>query len=233
MDTQTRIQTYPGLYRSQAEAAFRADAAQAAAHGWYPVAQQWTGTDLVVSYAYGQRARWTAPPGAAIDPNPPQLMWGSPAPGVTGGMSTATRVVLGATGIGLATLAVMLLLGVGPFGPDRRTIPLGDIRPYAPDATAVLDGAWHIPYPETSCADWNSRMDAGQRWAMAGDLLAGYHADARLGAPNEIDIAAFALGITAACSNPEGDPSLDGFKVPDLASVLFMLLQEDELPPQA
>jgi hypothetical protein len=65
MDPQTRTQTYPGLFRSQAEEAFRRDAADAAAHGWYPTGQRWDGQALVVTYAYGAPA---TPPGAWSNP---------------------------------------------------------------------------------------------------------------------------------------------------------------------
>ena len=56
MDGQTRTKSYPGLFRSQAEEAFRRDAAEAVGHGWQPTAQQWNGLDLVVTYTYGPPA---------------------------------------------------------------------------------------------------------------------------------------------------------------------------------
>jgi len=65
MNGQTRTQTYPGLFQSQAEDAFRRDAAEAAQHGWFPTSQHWNGQALVVTYAYGPQPanRWGAPVG--------------------------------------------------------------------------------------------------------------------------------------------------------------------------
>jgi hypothetical protein len=77
MNAQTRTQSYPGTFRSQAEDSFRVDAADAARHGWFPVDQRWDGQALHVSYHFGQPVeRWAAPAGA----QPPSPAYGLPAP---------------------------------------------------------------------------------------------------------------------------------------------------------
>jgi len=55
MAERTRVLAYEGLYRSQAEERFHADAAEAARHGWYPTAEQWMNGTLVVTYAPSKR----------------------------------------------------------------------------------------------------------------------------------------------------------------------------------
>jgi len=57
MAEQIRVQVYEGLYRSQSEDYFEADATEAAKHGWFPTGQTWTGSRLTVSYAYRTRSR--------------------------------------------------------------------------------------------------------------------------------------------------------------------------------
>ncbi len=76
----TRVQVYEGLYRSQADELFRADAAEAARHGWRAVDEgRWNGEQLSVTYVHdgpgrkgGQRhaAEPAKPPAAAGDAKP-------------------------------------------------------------------------------------------------------------------------------------------------------------------
>ena len=61
MAEQTRVLAYDGLYRSQAEDRFQADAVEAARYGWYPTTEQWLGGTLVVTYAHGKGPRRAAP----------------------------------------------------------------------------------------------------------------------------------------------------------------------------
>ena len=48
----TRVQVYDGLYRSQADERFEADAAEAARHGWRAVDGRWNGEQLAVTYVH-------------------------------------------------------------------------------------------------------------------------------------------------------------------------------------
>jgi hypothetical protein len=48
----TRVQVYDGLYRSQADERFEADAAEAARHGWRAVEGRWNGEQLAVTYVH-------------------------------------------------------------------------------------------------------------------------------------------------------------------------------------
>lgn len=53
MKRPTRVQVYEGLYRSQADELFRADAAEAARHGWRAVDEgRWNGEQLAVTYVH-------------------------------------------------------------------------------------------------------------------------------------------------------------------------------------
>ena len=53
MKRPTRVQVYEGLYRSQADELFQADAAEAARHGWRAVDEgRWNGEQLAVTYVH-------------------------------------------------------------------------------------------------------------------------------------------------------------------------------------
>lgn len=53
MKRPTRVQVYEGLYRSQADELFQADAAEAARHGWRAVDEgRWNGEHLAVTYVH-------------------------------------------------------------------------------------------------------------------------------------------------------------------------------------
>lgn len=56
MKRPTRVQVYEGLYRSQADELFQADAAEAARHGWRAVDEgRWNGEHLAVTYVHEGR----------------------------------------------------------------------------------------------------------------------------------------------------------------------------------
>jgi hypothetical protein len=57
MAQQPRVRSYEGLYRSQANDLFRADAVDAARHGWYPATEEWLHDTLVVTYERGKGPR--------------------------------------------------------------------------------------------------------------------------------------------------------------------------------
>jgi hypothetical protein len=53
MKRPTRVQVYEGMYRSQADELFQADAAEAARHGWRAVDEgRWNGESLAVTYVH-------------------------------------------------------------------------------------------------------------------------------------------------------------------------------------
>jgi hypothetical protein len=77
MNDETKIETYSGFYRSQAEDRFRVDATHAAAQGWKPISQWWNGTQLSVTYARPDGHRPPMPPPAhspAQAPSPTPLV---------------------------------------------------------------------------------------------------------------------------------------------------------------
>jgi hypothetical protein len=104
MAEQTRVRVYEGLYRSQSEDLFEADATEAAGHGWFPTDQAWTGSRLTVAYAYRTRTRR--------------------APKVDGRQRTLPlwmRVVYWAVVLGTVTAAILLLIVVlATLGLDDR-----------------------------------------------------------------------------------------------------------------
>ncbi len=65
MPQQPRVRSYEGLYRSQANDLFRADADEAARHGWYPATEEWLHGTLVVTYERGKGPRPSPGSGAS------------------------------------------------------------------------------------------------------------------------------------------------------------------------
>ncbi len=62
----TRVQVYEGLYRSQADERFEADAAEAARHGWRAVEGRWNGEQLAVTYVH-EGPGWNRKQPKAVD----------------------------------------------------------------------------------------------------------------------------------------------------------------------
>ena len=87
MTTETRTQRYEGLYPSQVQEAYAADARQAAASGWYPTGEQWIGQTLVVTYAPRPATPSTVTVSTPTEPTPT-------AP--RGGMPRVALVIVGA-----------------------------------------------------------------------------------------------------------------------------------------
>jgi hypothetical protein len=68
MSAPTRVRTYDGIVESQAEVVFRADAAEAARHGWSATDRRWDGTQLRVVYTRTEPAPAPGPgPGPVVD----------------------------------------------------------------------------------------------------------------------------------------------------------------------
>ena len=62
----TLVQVYDGLYRSQADERFEADAAEAARHGWRAVDGRWNGEQLAVTYIH-EGPSWNRKQPKAVD----------------------------------------------------------------------------------------------------------------------------------------------------------------------
>jgi hypothetical protein len=62
----TRVQVYDGLYRSQADERFEADASEAARHGWRAVEGRWNGEQLAVTYVH-EGPGWNRKQPKAVD----------------------------------------------------------------------------------------------------------------------------------------------------------------------
>src|SRR5262245_17587210 len=114
---QTRtVKTYEGLFESQAQDRFRAEATEAAPHGWHPVDEHWNGQVLTVTYEHR--------PG-------PAAVAASAQAGVTeDGPSTPTRTARGWAKVTLGALASMMalvlvtLVGASVYKPSPSTAPV-------------------------------------------------------------------------------------------------------------
>jgi hypothetical protein len=114
-------------------------------------------------------------------------------------------------------------------------VPLEDIRPYVPQATAPsaqckYDQTWTVSYGEATCRDWRTRMDAHQRWVMAGDMLFAMRRgdDPDVGITSDLAIDAFASGLTNACTSPDGSgqATFDRLEVAEVAVLLYAMIRE-------
>jgi len=102
-----RTQRYEGLFQSQTQEQFEADARSAAEHDWYPKSEKWTGATLFVEYEHdpGRRLKAAAANAAAqaapkdLDPDR------DPA-------SRKRRVML-LVGAGIAIVAILVVTMVG------------------------------------------------------------------------------------------------------------------------
>jgi hypothetical protein len=209
MDGQTRTKSYPGLFRSQAEEAFRRDAAEAVAHGWQPTAQQWNGLDLVVTYTYGPPAPIAQPTAPMVPPLPPPARRDSPWPMI--GAITAL-VALGA----ITGLAVS---GQSPFGSESKGAPSATARPYVPPANGGAAGQAGAVSGGT-CHDWDARLDEHQRHTMSVELLSGFRRDDGMepATPPDDDVFLMSGILDAMCA----EPGNAGQSVEAMASLIWM-----------
>ena len=125
-----RTQRYDGLFPSQTQELFDADARSAAEHDWYPVSETWQGSTLFVVYAQdpGRGTRTTTPSPAAKPANGPTgatgptPATGAPAPegaDVAGGARAALMKLATGFAAGTAMVAALALLMVGWNSWDR------------------------------------------------------------------------------------------------------------------
>ncbi len=212
MDVQTRTKSYPGLFRSQAEEAFRLDAVEAVAHGWQPTAQHWNGTDLVVTYTSGLPIPVAPPPAPPAEPVQTPARRDSPWPMVG---AVAALVALGAiTGIAVS--------GQGPFGGQPPVDQPGRIVPYvppvndegsAPDAQAATDDG-------TSCRDWDTGLSDQRRFAMSEAFLTTFRREdgQEPATPPDEDVYLMMGILDAMCA----DPGTADQPVAAIASLVWM-----------
>ena len=108
MKRSTRVQVYEGLYRSQADERFEADATEAAKHGWRPVEGFWNGEELSVTYVHGG-PDWQRRTPIEIRAKPPR---------------SRARTLVRAAVLLLVTLGTVLAIAlVAGIGDIRRLIP--------------------------------------------------------------------------------------------------------------
>jgi hypothetical protein len=126
MKRPTRVQVYEGLYRSQADELFRADAAEAARHGWRAVDEgRWNGEQLAVTFVH--EPGWKG--GLRRRPEPPKP---APTEPDTKGRPSRARRYAGAlaqSAVFLALLAAVIIAIIGV----ALIADVGNIREMAED----------------------------------------------------------------------------------------------------
>jgi len=208
MDARSKTKSYPGLFRSQAEEAFRRDAVEAIAHGWQPTAQQWNGVELVVTYTYG--------PPAPVAPPPAPAPIAGPAPDRQDSRWPMIGAIVALVSLGAITgLAVS---GLGPFGSESRSAP-ADVRPFVPPANVGNDGQAGAG-SGTSCRDWGSRLDDQRRHAMSAELLNLFRREqgTEPASPPDEDVLLMMGILDAMCA----EPGNAGASVGAMASLVWM-----------
>lgn len=123
----TRVQVYDGLYRSQADERFEADAAEAARHGWRAVEGRWNGEQLAVTYVH-EGPGWNRKQPKAEDFGP------KPDKAAANPKATRRRVrrYAGALVQGVVFVALLAAVIVAIFG-VALIADVGDIREMAKD----------------------------------------------------------------------------------------------------
>jgi hypothetical protein len=136
-----RTQRYEGLFQSQTQEQFQADARTAAEHDWYPKSEKWTGSTLFVEYEHdpGRRTRAAAaarppaqPNARAVDPDRDQP---------TG---RKRRMLLG-VGVALALVSLVVVTMVGSQLMGRS--PAGGARAGGDIATTPAGAAIPVTSP--------------------------------------------------------------------------------------
>ncbi|MET0772409.1 MAG: hypothetical protein ABWZ82_04935 [Candidatus Limnocylindrales bacterium] len=209
MDTHAKTKSYPGLFRSQAEEAFRRDAVEAVAHGWQPTAQQWNGIELVVTYTYG--------PPAPVAPPPVESPISARAPARKDSPVPMIGAIVALVALGAITgLAVS---GQGPFGAESRGGAPASVRSFIPPANVGGGGQADVE-TGTSCHDWGTRLDDQRRYAMAGELLSMLRREEGIEpATPPVEDVDLMMGIIDAMCSERGN---EGASVGAIASLVWM-----------
>jgi hypothetical protein len=128
MKRPTRVQVYEGMYRSQADELFQADAAEAARHGWRAVDEgRWNGEQLAVTYVHepgwkGGLRRKPEPPKPTSSSTPAQ-----PSPSRARRLASAfvhTTVLLALlAAVVVAIIGVALIADVGNIREMAEDLP--------------------------------------------------------------------------------------------------------------
>ncbi len=129
MKRPTRVQVYEGLYRSQADELFQADAAEAARHGWRAVDEgRWNGEQLAVTYVHegpgwkgGLRQKAPTKADASTDPAAPKPR--SRARRLVGAVVQAIVFLVLLAALVIAILGVALIADVGNLRQMAEDLP--------------------------------------------------------------------------------------------------------------
>ena len=134
-----RTQRYEGLFPSQTKELFEADARRAAAEGWYPISETWSGGVLIVVYEQGGAGRGPVPAadGGRYGGATPSTRSTTPSTrdpsAPEGSEHKASRTLVGVVAA-VAVVAVVMLALVGYQSMDRPATVTGP-RNYLPNPT--------------------------------------------------------------------------------------------------
>ena len=170
MPDAARTQRYEGLFPSQTQEMFEADAHQAATQGWYPLSETWSGTALFVVYEHDPERR-TRPPQPQPAPSGP---WSASAkaaadvaaqPAATQRVSPQTAKALTGLLVGMAVLAAFALAMFSFQSWDRPgTLYARPVIAATPKPVHFGDGVWHVP-GEVAPGTYRATTPKGCYWA--------------------------------------------------------------------
>ena len=147
MPEPARTQRYEGLFPSQTQEMFEADAHQAATLDWYPLSETWSGTALFVVYEHDPERR-TRPPQPPPAPSGPWSASAKAAAQPTATVRPLSPTAKAALGF-VAVIAVLGTLALGMFSIqswDRPgTLVARPVIPATPRPVHFTDGLWRVP----------------------------------------------------------------------------------------
>jgi hypothetical protein len=128
MKRPTRVQVYEGMYRSQADDRFHADALEAAQHGWRAVDEgRWNGEQLAVTYVH-EGPGWRGPVvHRAAETKPRHAAGGTPGRSrvrrFTSALVQTSVLVVLVVALVAAVLGVALIADVGGIRDMAQDLP--------------------------------------------------------------------------------------------------------------
>lgn len=143
-----RTERYEGLYPSQTQELFEADARDAAAHGWFPVSETWQGSTLFVVFVHDPERRWRTPVGApaagpaASAPRPQALTFAeqygaAQQPSPSAGSGSDRRLLAVGGGVAVILVLAVTMFGLGLWD---RPASLPPSRNLGPTAAPLVPG---------------------------------------------------------------------------------------------
>ena len=165
MPEPARTQRYEGLFPSQTQEMFDADARHAAEQDWYPLSETWSGGTLFVVYEHDPERRTRAPQPANVGPwSASANAAAQPAPS-TPRLSPQAAKALTAILVGVSVLATLAVAMVGLQSWDRPgTLNARPVIPATPKPVHFGNGVWLVP-DEVAPGTYRAAAPKGCYWA--------------------------------------------------------------------